>query len=309
MNNFVVELSNNLPVSEVGGKSYSLSMLLNNDFNVPQGFVVTSSAFFGFLRNNDLAEKIQKLALEIIQDNFKEKSAKAREMILKGEIPEGISSEIDRFLYRLDSKYVSVRSSAVSEDSLKSSFAGLFDTFLNIKRELRPVLESVKKCWASLFNERAVAYRIKKGFPHLEGMAIIIQEMIPAEICGITFTLHPIDKKSLLVEASYGIGNMIVSGRVEPDDYVINKETLEITEKKIGKKDIMSIVENDRLKVVNVGRELKKKPVLSDDSIIEIAKISLKVEKIFNYPQDIEWCILNNKLWLLQSRDVTGVIR
>lgn len=309
MNNFVVELSNNLPVSEVGGKSYSLSMLLNNDFNVPLGFVVTSSAFFGFLRNNDLAEKIQKLALEIIQDNFKEKSAKAREMILKGEIPEGISSEIDRFLYRLDSKYVSVRSSAVSEDSLKSSFAGLFDTFLNIKRELRPVLESVKKCWASLFNERAVAYRIKKGFPHLEGMAIIVQEMIPAEISGITFTVHPTDEKSLLIEASYGVGDMIVSGEIEPDYYRINKEALEVLEKKIGRKDKMSILRSGKPKVVNVKRNHAKEQVLSDDKMEEIAETCLKVEKIFNYPQDIEWCIYDNKLWLLQSRAITGVIK
>ena len=296
-------------VQELGGKGYSLAVLMKNGFNVPKGFVINSEAFFEFLKSNNLMETIEKLTDEINENNFQEKSKEIRNLILKGEIPEEIASEIKEALEKLNVDYVSVRSSAVSGDSLKASFAGLHDTFLNVKAEPNSVLENVKKCWASLFNERAIIYRIKKNIPHLEGMAVIIQEMIPAEISGITFTKHPRNEKSLLVEASYGLGDMIVGGKVEPDDYTIDRETLEIKEKKIGKKDKMSVVENEKTKVVSVRKELAEKQVLTDDKIKEIVETCLKVKKIFNYPQDIEWCISNNKLWLLQSRAITEVIR
>lgn len=306
MSNFITQLKNDLPVSEIGGKAHSLSVLLNNGFNVPPGFVITSSAFFDFLKNNSLLEETQRLALEITENNFKEKSNQAKEAILSGEIPENIASEIKGFLSRLGVEYVSVRSSAVSEDSLKSSFAGLFDTFLNVKAELPSVLEYVRKCWASLFNERAVAYRIRKGIPHLEGMAVIIQEMIPAEVSGITFTVHPANEETLLIEAAYGIGDLIVGGKIEPDEYVIDRKTMESLERKIGKKNKMSICKNGKSEVKDVRDDLVEKQAISGGRISEVAQTSLKVEKIFNYPQDIEWCILNNKVWLLQSRPIIG---
>jgi pyruvate,water dikinase len=296
-------------VSELGGKGYSLAVLINNGFNVPKGFVITSEVFFRFLRFNDLMGKIENLSSKIKENNFQEKSKEIRNLILNEKIPEEIALEIEKNLNKLNVQYVSIRSSAVSEDSLKASFAGLYNTFLNVKTEPSLVLENVKKCWASVFNERAVIYKIKKKMLHLEGMAVIVQEMILAEISGITFTVHPIDEKSLLVEASYGIGDMIAGGKVEPDNYTVDRETLEIVEKKIGRKDKMSIVESEKIKVVNVQNEDAVRQVLSGDEIKEITQICFKVEEIFNYPQDIEWCISNNKLWLLQSRAITGVIR
>ena len=296
-------------VSEFGGKGYSLATLINNGFNVPKGFVIFSNAFFEHLNQNNLMDKIEKLTSEINENNFQEKSKEIKNLILNGKMPEEIASEIKQNLNNLEVQYVSIRSSAVSEDSLKASFAGLHDTFLNVKADLDLVLENVKKCWASLFNERAVIYRIKMGIPHLEGVAGVVQEMIPAEISGITFTVHPSDEKSLLVEASYGIGDIIVSGKVEPDAYTVDRENLEIVKKKIGRKDKMSIVKSEGIEAVDVGKEVAERQVLSNDRIIEIAKTCLKVEKIFNYPQDIEWCISDNKLWLLQSRAITGVIR
>jgi pyruvate,water dikinase len=296
-------------ISEVGGKGYFLAILTNNGFNVPKGFVITSEAFFEFLEANDLMKKVEKLSVEINEDNFREKSEKVRNLILSAEIPKSIALEAKDALSKLNVQYVSIRSSAASEDSLKASFAGLFDTFLNIKSEPDLVLENVKKCGASLFNERAVIYRIKKEIPHLEGMAVVVQEMIPAEVSGITFTTHPLKAETLLIEASYGIGDMIVSGKVEPDDYTVNRETLEIVEKKIGRKDKMSVGENGSTRIIEVEKGLTDKQVLSDDKIKEIAKTCLKIEKFFKYPQDIEWCISNNKLWLLQSRIITSATR
>lgn len=305
---FVVELENNLPVSEIGGKAYSLSVLVKNGFNVPPAFVITSSAFFDFLKHNRLLEQVQKLASEITQDNFKEKSTQAREAILKGEMPEGIVSEIKGFLNGLGAQYFSIRSSAVSEDSLKASFAGLFDTFLNVKVELPLVLEYVKRCWASLFNERAVAYRVRKGVPYLEGMAVIVQKMMPAEVSGITFTVHPSNKGALLVEASYGLGNTIVGGQVDPDDFTVDRKTLEILDKKIGNKALKAVCQNGEIQIVNVEKALIRKQSLANEKVKENATLCLKVEKIFNHPQDIEWCIFDEKLWLLQSRPITGIM-
>ena len=296
-------------VSELGGKGYSLAVLINNGFNVPKGFVITSEVFFKFLRFNNLMGKIENLSSKVKENNFQEKSKEIKNLILNEKIPEEIALEIEKNLNKLNVQYVSIRSSAVSEDSLKASFAGLHNTFLNVKTEPSLVLENVKKCWASIFNERAVIYKIKKKILHLEGMAVIVQEMIPAEISGITFTVNPTDEKSLLVEASYGIGDMIAGGKVDPDNYTVDRETLEIVEKKIGRKDKMSIVESEKIKVVNVQNEDAVRQVLSGDEIKEITQICFKVEEIFNYPQDIEWCISNNKLWLLQSRAITGVIR
>ena len=304
----VVELKNNLSVRKLGGKGYSLGVLTKNNFDVPKGFVIISEAFFKFLKRNYLMEKIEKLIFEINENNFRKKGKEIKNLILNGKMPEEIATEIGENLNRLNVQYVSIRSSAVSEDSLKASFAGLYDTFLNVKTEPDLILENIKKCLASLFNERAIIYRIKKKISHIEGMAIIIQKMIPAKISGITFTFHPTDEKCLLIEASYGIGDMIVGGKVEPDAYTVDRENLEIVKKKIGRKDKMSIVKSEGIEAVDVGKEVAERQVLSNDRIIEIAKTCLKVEKIFNYPQDIEWCISDNKLWLLQSRAITGVI-
>jgi len=295
-------------VSELGGKGYSLSVLIDNGFNVPMGFVIVSDAFFECLKQNNLMKKIEQLTFEINENNLQEKSGKIKSLILSGKIPRDIIQEIDGNLKRLNVQYVSIRSSAVSEDSLKASFAGLHDTFLNIKINLELVLEKVRKCWASLFNERAVIYRIKKKNPHLEGMAVVVQEMIPAEISGITFTKHPADEKSLLVEASYGLGDIIVNGKIQPDYFVVDRETLEVLEKRIGNKNKISICKGGRIEVVDVKKELAEGQVISDENVNKIARTCLDVEKIFKYFQDIEWCICNSRTYLLQSRPITGGI-
>jgi pyruvate,water dikinase len=292
---------------ELGGKGYSLAVLVSKGFNVPRGFVILSEAFFNYLRQNNMMEMMRKLSSEINENNFREKSREIKGSIFSGKIPREVVREVEVGLRKLNAKFVSVRSSAVSEDSLKASFAGLHDTFLNTKAETNSILENVKKCWASLFNERAIIYRIKKKIPHLEGMAVIIQEMIPSEVSGVVFTTHPMNDKFLLIEASYGIGDMVVGGRVEPDGYVIDRETLKIVERKIGKKNMMTVIKGEEIKAVNVIRELAERQALSDEKIREIAEISLRVEKIFDYPQDIEWCMKNDKVWLLQSRAITEV--
>lgn len=271
-------------ISEVGGKGYSLAVLINNGFNVPKGFVITSDTFFEFLKDNNLIERIEKIVSEINENTFSEKSKEIRDLILNGDLSEDIASKIEEPLNELNAQYVSIRSSAVSEDSLKASFAGLHDTFLNIKSELELVLENIKRCWASLFNERAVIYRIRKKIPHLEGMAVIIQKMIKSDVSGIIFTKHPVINKGLiLIEASRGLGDRVAGGEITPDSYTLDRETLQIKDKQL------------------IGNE----PLLHEKDIMMLAGMALKVEKVFGYPQDIEFAISNRKIFILQSRPIT----
>jgi pyruvate,water dikinase len=296
-------------VSELGGKGYSLAVLINNGFNVPQGFVITSDAFFKFLKANNLMVRIGKLALEIDENTFGEKSKEIRDLILEGNMPEDIASEIGESLNKLNAQYASIRSSAISEDSLKASFAGLHDTFLNIKSAPELVLENVKKCWASLFNERAVVYRIKKEIPHLEGMAVVIQEMIPAEISGTAFTAHPDtgDKNEIIIESSWGLGESIVSGLVTPDRYIVNKKNFNVIKKIIGRKKITVRTDKGGIARIDTPDDKMNAFSLRDTSIENITKVCLNIEKAFKYPQDIEWCIHKNKIWILQSRAITSL--
>jgi pyruvate,water dikinase len=296
-------------ITELGGKGYSLAILVNNGLNVPKGFVVTSAAFFEFLERDNLMGKIERLAFEINENNFKEKSQEIKSLILAGKITNNITSEIRDSLNTLSVRYVSIRSSAVSEDSLKSSFAGMHDTFLNIETEPDLVLDNVKKCWASLFNERAVSYRIRKGVPHLEGMAVVTQEMIPADVAGTAFTAHPDtgDKGVIIIEATWGIGETLVSGLITPDLFIINKRNFDIIRKTIGTKKIMAKSSSHGIERVRVPNEKSHTFCLSDNVVENLAKISLKIEKIYKCPQDIEWCIYNGEIWVLQSRSITSL--
>jgi len=296
-------------VSQLGGKGYSLAILLGNGFSVPKGFAILANVFFEFLRANDLMGKIEKLSSHIQEDNFGEVSRLVRELILQGGAQEETALELRHALEVLDARRVSIRSSAVSEDGLEASFAGMHDTFLNIRAEGERVFDYVKKCWASLFNERAVIYRIRKKLPHLEGMATIVQEMIPAEISGVTFTVHPTNKNALLIEASYGLGDLVVSGKAVPDHLVVDRVSLEILEKKVGHKDKISVCEDEGTTIADTDVELIQKLVLPEKDVRSIAKLCLEVENVFNSPQDIEWCILSSKIWLLQSRAIAPSMR
>lgn len=296
-------------VPEFGGKGYSLAVLINNGFNVPKGFIITSTAFFEFLKRNNLMEKVQKLVSEINENNFKEKGKEIKKLILDGKIPSDIASEAEDSLKRLNIQYVSIRSSAIGEDSLKASFAGLFDTFLNLKSNLNVVLENVKKCWASLFNERAIVYRIRKGLPHSKGMAVVVQEMVNADVSGTMFTAHPDtgDKSVIIIEATWGVGETLVSGLITPDLYVMDKRILEIIKESSGRKKIMSVATSEGIKRLEVTNEKVHIFCLSHDEVNNLAKIGLKIENIFKYPQDIEWCIQVNRIWVLQSRAITSL--
>jgi len=296
-----------LTIRELGGKGYSLAILLDNSFNIPEGFVVTSQAFFEFLEHNNSLGMISDLASEIGIENFTVKSKEMKDIVLAGVFPEEISCEIGNQLGTMNAENVAVRSSALSEDSANLSFAGLHDTFLNMKAELNLVLETVKNCLASLFNERALVYRLRKGVPYLEGMAVIVQRMIPAAVSGTTFTVHPDTRKEnmLVVECSWGLGETVVGGKVTPDRFIVRKDDLQIIDRRLGRKKIM--IKGGKNGTIEVATPTNKQHIFcaNDDLIRNICKVCISIEKLFLSPQDIEWCISKDEIWILQSRAIT----
>ena len=294
-------------VASVGGKGKALGVLTNTGFNVPPGFVIASDVFFGFLSHNGLVQKVERLVDETDGVNLAATGGELRELVLRGAISESTSKEVGDALCKLRARHVAIRSSAASEDSLTASFAGLHATFLNKESQLDSVLVYIKKCWASLFGESALAYRMKKGFPLFEGMAVIIQKMIAAEVSGVALTVHPSKEDALLIEASYGLGDLLVGGKVEPDSYVVDRETLETTEKRIGTKHRMSICGGEGVEVLQVAPDMSRRQAVTDEKIREIGKTALDVERAFGRPNDVEWCVSGNTLWVLQSRPIVEV--
>jgi pyruvate,water dikinase len=295
-------------ISELGGKGYSLVVLVNSGINVPRGFIITSEAFLEYLRENNLMEKVQKLVLDENENNFREKSREIKKLVLSGKIPENLKQEVKSALDRLKANYVSIRSSAIGEDSREASFAGLYDTFLNIKSKVNVVLKHVKKCWASLFNEKALIYRVKKGISLIGGMAVIVQEMINSDVSGVAFTQHPLQKEALLIDAAYGLGLLITSGKIVPDSFLVSKRDFSVIDASISTKRYKYKVDKTgKVKKVRVPPYLRDVPPLSSNQLRELCKIFIDIENLFKEPQDIEWCLYNNKIYTLQSRAITSL--
>ncbi len=184
---------------------------------------------------------------------------------------------------KLKTKYVAVRSSATAEDSLSAAWAGQLESYLNTTE--KNLLENVKKCWASLYSPRASAYKSLKGLDKKKiSVAVVIQKMIQSEMSGVCFTVHPVtkDKNQMVIEAGYGLGEAIVGGKITPDTYIV-----------------------DKAKLKNQKSKLQNKQILSNRQIAKLTKICLKIEKLFKYPQDIEWAFAKSKFYILQSRPIT----
>lgn len=298
----------------VGGKGANLGEMSAAGFPVPKGFIITSKAYFDFLEENKLKGKIlQELKLINKEDpeTINRASINIKKLILSGRIPADLAKEIMVNYLKLGGlikqALVAVRSSATAEDLPGASFAGQQQTFLNVQGEAN-VLKKVQECWASLFEARAIFYREEKGFEHFKvGLAIPVQEMVPADVSGIMFTVDPVtqEKNHLLIEAIWGLGEYIVQGEVTPDAYLIDKNRLAILSKKIEKQTIQLTKVGLLTKKTSVPSRWRLKRKLSDKQILELAAMGKKIQKHYFYPQDIEWVFYKNKLYIVQSRPIT----
>jgi len=303
-------------VALVGGKGANLGEMTSFGIPVPKGFVVTSQAYFDFLEENKLRPKIKEFVkkLDLFDpQTFNFASQKIKKLINQGKIPLKVASEIINSYLKLGKLLkhatVAIRSSATAEDLPTASFAGQQVTFLNVQGEAN-VVEAVKNCWASLFEPRAIFYREEKKFDHLKvGMAVPVQEMAPSQVSGVMFTIDPIthDKNSLLIEAIYGIGELIVQGKVIPDQYLVDKKTLEIIKVAVAKQVVQLIKVGALNKQKAVPKRLQSKRKLTNKQIKELAKLGIKIHKHYFFPQDIEWVFDKGKFWIVQTRPVTTI--
>lgn len=305
-------------VPDVGGKCANLGELMGHvGVPVPNGFAVSASAYRFFLEKSGIVEKIKMLLSHLDVDDLESlqiTSQKIRRIIEKQPMPDEIGKAILN-AYKMLCKHtgkknvrVAVRSSATAEDLPDASFAGQQDTFLNVDQ--KSLLKRVKQCWSSLFTPRAIAYRKEKSFDHDDvAISAAIQEMVPAAVSGVMFTLEPVegDRDKILINASWGLGEAIVSGQVTPDEYLVEKSSFHILNKQIFKKErkMVSDKKGDT-KWSAVSTNKQKQPALTDDAVVRLAEYGMRIENHYGIPQDIEWAMdQNGKIFILQARPET----
>lgn len=303
-------------LSLVGGKGANMGEMVKNGFPVPAGFCVTVPAYDLFLKENDIAKKIYEI-LEVIDSEdpvqLETASKKIQKLINSCKFPKDVFTDLVKSYKKLSGRFkhslVAVRSSATAEDLPGMSFAGQQATFLNIKGETNLQI-AVRECWASLFTPRAIYYRISNKIKHEKvGISVLVQKMIQSEVSGVMFSIDPVNnlKDRIVIEAVWGLGEMIVQGSVIPDRYVIQKETFAILSKEVNDQKVQLMKKGLLTKELEVPKKLQNKIKLIDKEIISLAKIGQKLQDHYYFPQDIEWSLEKGKLYVVQTRPITTI--
>jgi pyruvate, water dikinase len=314
-------------VGIAGGKGASLGEMTRAGIRVPPGFVIIIDAFDRFLEETDLGVEVMSLLKKI---NYKDlnsvdaASHKIRDLIHDVPMPKDLAKIFLSELKKLKAPYVAVRSSATAEDSLVASWAGELETYLNTTE--KNILENIKKCWSSLFTQRALFYafekqvftkkhqqkiragtsKIKDSYP--VSVAVVVQKMVQSEISGVCFTAHPVteDRNQMVIEAGYGLGEAIVSGQITPDTYVIDKRDWILADVNFSEQTRMIVKKKgDGIEWKQVPKKKQKQQKLAGKKIIELAKLCDRLEKHYKHPQDIEWALEKGKFYITQSRPIT----
>lgn len=298
----------------VGGKGKSLAKMVAAKLPVPDGFHLATSAYRRFVEENDLQARILDIAAGATARDaasFDAASTGIQALFERNELSTKVVSEIRKAYASLGKDpAVAVRSSANAEDLPDMSFAGQQDTYLNVRGE-DALLAAVLKCWASLWTPRAISYRDRMGIAHDQvAMAVVVQIMVPSDVSGILFTANPAtgERSEMVANASFGLGEAIVSGQVTPDTYVIDRDSLKAKETIIGAKEQMIVSGEQGTKTEEVSEAQRGESSLSAPLLGELASLAKDIEAHFDgVPQDIEWAVAGGKLWLLQSRPITNL--
>ena len=301
-------------IISVGGKGASLGEMTSLGLPVPKAFVVTAQAFRKFLIEKGIEDTVfRRLERLDVDDNdaLESVSREVQDIVLSVDIPDHIKEDIIDAYARMgaNGEVVAVRSSATAEDLPEASFAGQQETFLNVLGD-DDLLEAVHRCWASLYGARALYYRAKQGFDDRGvNIAVVVQDLIRSEKSGVLFTSHPVTGEPLtIVEGSWGLGEAVVSGSVSPDNYVFDLRSGRVVDRLIAEKEIMIVPEGERgVKTVNLSSEERIAPVLSDDEVARLATFGKIAEEHYGVPQDIEWAIIGDEIFILQSRPITTI--
>ena len=299
-----------------GGKGANLGELLRAGLQVPNGFIVTADAYVSFVESTGLNAKIRDLMAHLDESDslkLQETAELIKQLVVKTPMQPQTVQAIRQAYRKLGAGLVAVRSSATAEDLPDASFAGQQRTYLNVTGE-DDVVTAVQGCWASLFEARAIFYRIQHGFDHFKvNIAVPVQRMVQSEVSGVMFTLDPLtnDRSKIFIEAVYGLGESIVSGEITPDMYIVDRESMTIVDRQIRRQEWHLIGNPNRrdgaepnIKApLPVTRQSAAK--LSDGDILALARMAKRIESLYQFPQDIEWAREGRELFILQSRPVT----
>jgi pyruvate,water dikinase len=312
-------------IPSVGGKNANLGEMTSAGIPVPPGFAITAFSYKRFIEETGIASKIYEIIKETVTNpndpkQFEIASKKIRELVEATPMPKDIENAA-RSAYAdmckrigVNDVFVAVRSSATAEDLADASFAGQQETFLNI-RGPDEVIEATVKCWSSLFTPRAIFYRTEKGFAHEKVfISVGVQKMVNSRAAGVMFTINPVtgDGNQIVIEGNHGLGEAVVSGAVTPDDFVVDKKALKITDRRLAKKTIQYIRDPNTGKTVHVEvpADKQEQPCISDDEILRLAEMAKRIEQHYGKAQDIEWAIdrdlaFPGNLFIVQSRPET----
>ena len=299
----------------VGGKAVNIGRLVKEGINCPPGFCITTKAFEVYLNNSGIKDRI----IATLGDYTRSPqliAAEIKKFRQKIEIPQEVRETITKTYKKFQNQFgqnipLAVRSSASVEDLKNSSFAGQFDSFLGIVGE-EYLVQSVKKCWDSLFNARSIAYIQRKRLKIAKlQMGVIVQKLIAAKAAGVMFTIHPVtlEKNCIVIESTFGLGNQLVSGEVNPDTFLLKKDTLKITQRGIAEKRtfVKFDPKTNNLTKNKVTSNLQNNPSLTSRELIGLAKLGKQIENFFGFPQDIEWVIEKGKIYIVQARPMTVI--
>lgn len=299
----------------VGGKAANIGTLIKAGISYPPGFCITTKAFDFYLNNSGVQDKV----LAVLKNKSKSNESVAleiKELLRESKVPKEIQKAVNEAYGKLQNQRkirlpLAIRSSATVEDLKGVSFAGQFDSFLGIINK-KNLIRSVKKCWDSSFNARSIAYIRRRRLKTVElKMGVIVQKLIMARAAGVMFTIHPVtlEKNNILIESTFGLGNQLVLGKVNPDIFILTKDNLEVIQQTPIKKKIAVKFDLKTKKLIKskIAPGLQNKPSLKMQEIKKLGQLGKQIESIFNYPQDIEWAMENGKIFIIQSRPMTAI--
>ena len=317
--------SSALTLSAAGGKGANLGRLVRAGYAVPPGFIISTGAYRAYVASNGLASALCSALDDVVESDaasLDQASLAIRAAFSGGRLSEDLLAALreayedllsalelaEGTLHSADTTRLAVRSSATTEDLPELSFAGLHDSYLNIVG-WEVLLRAVVDCWSSLWTARAIGYRLRNGIPH-EGaaLAVVVQAMVPSDVSGVLFTANPLTGRlnESVVDASYGLGEALVSGRVEPDHFVVDSASGHVRDRRLGAKSTVARPGSDGtvelISEQNAGRQ-----TLSEEQLAELVSVGASIQAEFGLPQDIEWAIADGTLYILQSRAVTSL--
>ena len=294
-----------------GGKAKNMAFLTKNKFQVPPWFCVSTICFDEFIQFNKLYSYVKLIDRDHVK-NLEEFHKNTEKAFLEAKVPKNVLEALENHLqqWNTDHSFFAIRSSGLDEDSPENSFAGQFSTYL-YQKGMNNIIKSLKRCWASGFSARALSYRIERGIDISNiKMGVIVQKMVNSEVSGVMFSRNPInvmDRENIVVSSVYGLGEGLVSGALDSDDYFINRNPFSYKENIVSKTAQFVHSENGGLKKITVKESMRNVSSLSEEKLRELSRTVIELENKMEKPQDCEWGIENNVLYLLQTRPITNL--